>query len=59
MNKDLIRPLVNTDFHRHVSKKEDGKEVQVSYDDTVSNRRRRALPGRPAGTECGGACSCS
>ncbi len=35
-----------------------GKEV-VKYEDKIILERRRALVGRPAGTECGNSCTCS
>lgn len=59
MKKAPFRPVVSEKWHRHVQIRKVGRSEVVCCDDRVDMDQRRPLAGRPAGTECGGSCTCS
>lgn len=59
MKNQHVRPMVHTKLKPPVREvKAAGKQTTFKYVDEVKLDRRRALAGRPAGTECN-ACTCS
>lgn len=59
MDKPYIRLLVSPNEESSIREVIIEGETTVKYDDKISIERRRALVGRPAGTECGSSCTCS
>lgn len=59
MSQRHARLLLYPGLHLAVKPVHAGGTTLFVYDDKLSGQQRRALAGRPAGTECGNSCTCS